>query len=57
MTAGLRFDEQMTGSWSPEEAPDVGNTGQYVEAAEAGAAAGRAGWTSSSRWRPRTSSD
>ncbi|MGH9276155.1 MAG: hypothetical protein ACRDZU_16045, partial [Acidimicrobiales bacterium] len=41
MTAGLQFDEQMTGSWSPEAAPDVGNVGQYLDADEAGEAAGR----------------
>jgi cholesterol oxidase len=41
MTAGLQFDEQLTGSWSPEEAPDVGNVGQFLEAAEEGDAAGR----------------
>ncbi len=41
MTAGLRLREELTGWWSPEDAPDVGNLGQYHEAAEAGEGAGR----------------
>ncbi len=42
MTAGLQLREQLVGWWSPDENPDVGNLGQFVEAAEAGERAGRA---------------
>lgn len=41
MTAGLRFEERLTGAWSPDETADTGNLGQYLDAAEAGEAAGR----------------
>jgi cholesterol oxidase len=41
MTAGLRLHEQLIGWWSPDPAPDVGDLGQYAEAAEAGEQAGR----------------
>jgi cholesterol oxidase len=36
LTAGLRFDEEMRGFWSPSDTPDAGDTQQYLDAALAG---------------------
>jgi cholesterol oxidase len=41
VTAGLRFDEEMRGFWAPDDAPDAGDTQQYLDAAAAGKLAQR----------------
>jgi cholesterol oxidase len=41
VTAGLELREQLVGWWSPDEAADVGNLGQYTDGADDGERAGR----------------
>lgn len=41
MTAGLELAERLEGWWSPEQAPDAGDLGQYLDAASAGEPLGR----------------